>query len=461
MRASAEISGRSTRLVEAGMVALMVGFSVMSYFDRTIMSIAGPKIIKEFSLSATQMGWVYSAFILSYAVLMIPGGRLTDRFGPWRVLTLMGLGAGLFTGLTALGGKTGLGTLVGVFPALIILRLGFGVSTAPIYPSCGRMNANWFPVSRRARVWGLVAAGAGVGSATSPLLFSWMMGRFGWRLSSVLAGAATATLALLWLFYARDYPSEHPALRPQNIPASATENAVEGMRSSVRTPWGRLLTDRNLMLLTAGYFTVAYFEYIFFFWIYYYFQEVRHMGQQQSAVYTTAPFVAWMVMTPLGGWASDRISERWGRKIGRRIVPIACLTLGAALLCLGINLSDPVAVTVVLSFSLGFASCSDGPYWASAIDVGGKHVGAAGGILNTGGNLGGFVAPVLTPFIAARAGWSWGLYFGSFVMMAGVVAWFFTDPTRAVGEGEGVPVRPGPAGAETITGPLKKKGVEL
>src|SRR2546426_3361119 len=135
MRASAEISGRSTRLVEAGMIALMVGFSVMSYFDRTIMSIAGPKIIKEFSLSATQIGWVYSAFILSYAVLMIPGGRLADRFGPWRVLTLMGLGAGLFTGLTALGGKTGLGTLVGVFPALIILRLGFGVSTAPIYPS--------------------------------------------------------------------------------------------------------------------------------------------------------------------------------------------------------------------------------------------------------------------------------------------------------------------------------------
>src|SRR2546428_13669488 len=84
------------------------------------------------------------------------------------------------------------------------------------------------------------------------------------------------------------------------------------MRSSVRTPWGRLLADRSLMLLTAGYFTVAYFDYIFFFWIYYYLQEVRHMGQQQSAVYTTAPFVAWMVMTPLGGWASDRISERWG-----------------------------------------------------------------------------------------------------------------------------------------------------
>src|SRR2546422_9265469 len=125
------------------------------------------------------------------------------------------------------------------------------------------------------------------------------------------------------------------------------------------------------------------------------------------------------------------------------LFPYTTLFRSAALLCLGINLSDPVAVTVVLSFSLGFASCSDGPYWASAIDVGGKHVGAAGGILNTGGNLGGFVAPVFKPFIAARAGWSWGLFFGSFVMMAGVVGWFFTDPTRAGRGGEGVPIRPG------------------
>src|SRR2546425_12999178 len=95
------------------MVALMAAFSVMSYFDRTIMSIAGPQIMKEFDLSVTQMGSVYSAFVLSYAIMMIPGGQVVDRLGPRITLLVMGLSAALFTGLTALGGKPGLGSVLG------------------------------------------------------------------------------------------------------------------------------------------------------------------------------------------------------------------------------------------------------------------------------------------------------------------------------------------------------------
>src|SRR5437899_3207300 len=95
---------------EIVVVVLMIAFSVMSYFDRTIMSIAGPQIMKEFDLSVTQMGSVYSAFVLSYAIMMIPGGQVVDRLGPRITLLVMGLSAALFTGLTALGGKPGLGS---------------------------------------------------------------------------------------------------------------------------------------------------------------------------------------------------------------------------------------------------------------------------------------------------------------------------------------------------------------
>src|SRR5689334_14738433 len=109
-----------------GIVALMVLFSLMSYFDRTIMSIAGPVIAKEFSLSETQMGAIYSAFLLSYAILMIPGGQLADRFGPRAVLTFMGLGAALFTALTAAAGGAGLGAYLGVVPSFLVIRLGLG-----------------------------------------------------------------------------------------------------------------------------------------------------------------------------------------------------------------------------------------------------------------------------------------------------------------------------------------------
>src|SRR5215475_2148661 len=163
-------------------VALLIAFSLMSYFDRTIMSIAGPQIMQEFALSATQMGSVYSAFTLSYAVLMIPAGRLTDWLGPRLTLLLMGLSAALFTGLTALGGQPGLGSMLGVVPALLAIRLCFGVGTAPLYPACARMSANWIPIAHQGRVQGLIIAGSSVGGAVSPLLFSWLMSFYRWRM---------------------------------------------------------------------------------------------------------------------------------------------------------------------------------------------------------------------------------------------------------------------------------------
>ncbi len=420
--------------MRCGIVTLMVAFSVMSYFDRTIMSIAGPGIIKEFSLSETEMGSVYSAFILSYAILMIPGGWLADRLGPWRVLTGMGFGAALFTGLTALGGKPGLGALLGVVPSFLIIRLGLGVSTAPLYPSCGRMNANWYDLSQRARIWGLVAAGAGIGSAISPILFTWMIAGYGWRFSFLLSGVATAALAALWVWYARDHPWQHPALK--DPPGDPLPRPVEPKptASPGRTPWGRLLSDRNLVLLFIGYFTVAYFEYIFFFWIYYYFGQVRHMRNTETALYTSATMVAWTAMTPLGGWVSDRLADRLGQKSGRRLVPLVCLTASAILLVIGINLSSPALVAAVLALSFGCAASTDGPFWACAIDLGGKYVGAAGGMLNTGGNLGGFFAPVVTPFIAHYFGWSASLYVGSAIMAAGAVLWLGIDPTERIDE---------------------------
>jgi MFS family permease len=406
-------------------VTLMVLFSVLSYFDRTIMAVAGPGIMRNFGLSETQMGTVYSAFLLGYALMMIPAGYLADRLGAWRTLIGMGFGAALFTGLTALGTRPGLGSLIGIVPALVLIRFLMGVCTAPLYPSCGRMNANWFPVTRQALVWGLIAGGAGIGSALSPSLFSWTIPHYGWRKSFCLAGAATGLVTIVWAWYARDHPSEHRSLRNnQNslfqLPAQAADPVAQ---AAIRA----LIVNRNVALLTAGYLAIGYFEYIFFFWIYYYFGEIRHMSRTQTSIYTTLIFLSWAVMTPIGGWFSDQLVARLGKKIGRPIVPVGGMLLGALLLFLGMHQSRPGAVGALLALSFGLASSSDGPFWAATIDAGGENVGGACGILNTGSNIGGFIAPVLTPFIASLAGWSWALYFGCLVAALGAFLWLFLD----------------------------------
>ena len=115
-----------------GIVVLMVFLSVMTYIDRIIISIAGPGIIKDFSLSETQMGTIYSAYLFSYTIMMIPGGYLADRFGPRLTLTFMALGSALFTGLTALGGSPGLGTYIGIVPSFLMIRMCMGICAAPM-----------------------------------------------------------------------------------------------------------------------------------------------------------------------------------------------------------------------------------------------------------------------------------------------------------------------------------------
>jgi len=429
---------RNLVIAKFNIVTLMVLFSVMSYFDRTIMSVAGPGIIRDFGLSETQMGAVYSAFFLGYALMMIPAGYLADRLGSWRTLISVGFGAALFTGLTALGTRPGLGSLIGIVPALVIIRFLMGVCTAPLYPSCGRMNANWFPVTRQGLVWGLIAGGAGIGSALSPSLFSWIISHYGWRKSFWLAGATTALLAAVWAGYARDRPSDHRSTQGEEVLFSfqtKTESGNTGRKPALR----KLLANRNVMLLAAGYMTVGYFEYVFFFWIYYYFGEILHMSRTETSVYTTVIFLAWAVMTPVGGWLSDRLVRTLGKKLGRPMVPAGGMLLGSLLLFSGMQLSRPGAVGALLALSFGLASCSDGPFWAATIDAGGENAGAACGVLNTGSNIGGFIAPVLTPFIASLAGWSPALYFGCLVAALGVVIWLFIDATpSAVSSREGV-----------------------
>jgi len=421
---------RKALQVQAWVVGLLVAFSVMSYFDRTIMSIASPVIMREFSLSETSMGAMYTAFQMSYALMNLAGGHLADRFGPRLVLTMMGLGAAVSTGLTALGGKPGLGAYLGIVPSFLLVRLAMGFFTGPLYPSCARANANWISENRRARVWGYISAGAGLGGATSPVLFTWMIGKYGWRMSFYLAAIATAVLAGIWFWYVRDHPFQHPSIPKESL-SSIDVPALAQLSKAEKTHWGLLLTNPSLMLLTLGYFAVNFFSYIYFFWIYYYLGEVRHLGTAKSAIASTFVFLTWMAMSPLGGWVSDRLVARYGQKAGRRVVPIVALTLGGALLCIGINLTGTVASVSALCFSFGFAAFSDGAYWATAISLGGRQVGAACGILNTGGNVGG-IGPYVVPLIAAHFGWTWGLYFTSMVLMVAVVTWFFIDPAKGV-----------------------------
>ena len=386
-------------------VALMVALSAMSYFDRTIMSIAGPSIMMDLHISDVEMGSVYSVLLFSYTILMIPGGALADRFESRLILALGGIGNTLLTGFTGLCSR---------LTEFYAIRLIMGVTTAPLYPSCARMTRNWISPAGMGRAQAFIQAGAALGSAISPVLFVFLISRFGWRTSFWLAALATGALYVIWWTVARDYP-------PGASPAARAAEEHGWAR------FGRLLRNPHMILLTLSYFCLNYFEYIFFYWIYYYFGEIRHLEKDESAVYVSILMMTMGVMTPLGGFVSDALVRRFGLKSGRRIVPFIAMPISAVCLFVGAGGWGTFATVTLLSLALGFSASAEGPFWATAVDIGGGQAGAAGGIMNTGGNAGGMLAPILTPLIARHFGWEGGLYFGSFVVLLGVVAWFFLD----------------------------------
>jgi MFS family permease len=166
---------------------------------------------------------------------MIPGGRVADRFGPRRVLTVIGFGAALFTGLTAPGGKPMFGIWLGVLRSFLAIRLALGAFTAPLYPSCAILNARWTPPATRAHIWRWMASGSGIRGALAPLLFTWLIDRFGWRMSFVTSAVITGLLDALWYVYVRDSPHGD---------AGVTHSQVKK-----KTPWRALFGNRHLMLL--------------------------------------------------------------------------------------------------------------------------------------------------------------------------------------------------------------------
>jgi MFS family permease len=155
--------------------------------------------------------------------------------------------------------------------------------------------------------------------------------------------------------------------------------------------------------------------------MYYYFGDVLRMSTADTTRYTTLLFLTEGAMMPIGGLASDQLTRHFGPQFGRRVVPITGLALGAVFAYIGAANAGLTAV-VCLSLAFGLAGFCEGPFWAIGTEIGGQQVGGAGSILNTGAQIGGFFAPIATPWITAWARWKWGLYVGCLVALSGVIA---------------------------------------
>jgi ACS family glucarate transporter-like MFS transporter len=432
-------------------VALLMAMSFLNHFNRISMSVAGIRIIDEYAIDPVAMGSVYSALLIAYTTCMTPGGWLSDRWGGWAALCIVGFGSAAFVALTGWVGQVA-ATAGLLLAALYVIRLALGAVIAPIYPASGRIVNHWVPFRRLALANALVTGAAPLGVAGAYELFNRLCDQYTWPVAFYIMGALTGVVAAVWAWYGRNDPAEHPSVNEaeRKLIAAGTSGGVRAPAGEVamgETPpphpgvWRDILGNRSLWLITVSYATMGYVEYLVFYWSEYYFKTVLKFGPETSRVAAMIPPLTMAVCMPLGGWLSDRLMGVVGYRRARAGVAIVGMVGCAALLSAGTLTEDPVGIVICFALALGAVGLSEAPVWATAIDVGGKRAsGTSSAIANTGGNAGGFLSPVVTPWVGElltpelgeKAGWAWGLRLGSLICLSGAVLWLWIDASERV-----------------------------
>jgi MFS transporter, ACS family, glucarate transporter len=402
--------------------------SAVSYLDRVNISIAGGSIAEAYHLSDVQLGKVFSAMLVGYALFQTVGGRLADRFGPRRVLAAGVMWWGIFTGLTAMVPAN----IVGALFIFIAVRFLLGAGESVIYPAANQFIARWIPAAERGIANGWIFAGVGAGSVIAPLLVTHIMIRYGWRSSFWICAIIGFAAGVVWFFIARDTPEEHKGVSASELALirSGLMQSETKHDSKSLMPWSRVLQSKEVWALTVSYFCYGYVAWIFFSWFYSYLARVRGLDLKASAVYTMLPFAAMLVGCLLGGLINDWLTTWKGPRIGRCGLALVALFIAGAFIAFGSQVQSARVASFVLAGGAGALYLSQSSFWSVTADIAGASSGSVSAFMNMGCQLGAALTASLTPWIAARFGWTTSFLVAAGLCLVAAVSWLLVDPSR-------------------------------
>lgn len=391
--------------------------SFLAFLDRINLSVAMPNIASDFSLTPQQSGWLLSSFFITYTIFQIPGGLLSDRKSP---RTIAALALSWWSAMTVLMG------FVRGFADLYILRLLFGIGEGVYPPASLKIVSNWFADSERATANAIWASANSFGPAFGLPVAVLIISAWGWHALFMIVGVLGFLIVLLWVFVVRDAPER-------------TVGRSGGDTGAVETVPLSSLVNRNTLLLVAAYFSFLCTFYGLLTWLPTYLMHARGISFAGMGYCAGLPFLTLGIAQPIGGWLSDKVLN------GRRRTVIICATLLAAptLYLVILAQSDVLAIAALslAGFVLGLVF---GPFWALVIESSErKCAGTIAGIVNTGGNVGGIVSPIIIGYLVGMSGYSAAFVFMIVAQLScAAFVWAIGTPARQISAGA-IPAAPG------------------
>ncbi|MEC4889285.1 MAG: MFS transporter [Nitrospira sp.] len=409
-------------------LGLLFAISVVTYIDRVNISVTARHMMPALGLTDQQMGFVFSAFVIGYALFQIPGGWLGDRWGARLILTIALLWWSALTAWTAMAPASPLTGWLGIVGALALARFLLGVGEAVALPNFNRAVTDWLPAQERGLGIGIAIGGIGVGAAVTPPITAWIMVNYGWQTAFYLSSGLGIALAAVWWLLARDRPAEHPWVGQRHALAGAQAPRA----ASPAIPWAALRRTPTVWWLVLSYSCLGYVAYVYMSWFYLYLVNVRGFDILRGGLFASAPFLAILLFCPIGGWVTDRLVQRHGITRGRRQAGMAGMLLAGTAIGLGALVDSPYLAIASLSLGAGWLYFSVGAYWSSTSDLSKIHAGSLSGLMNTGANIGGALSPTVTPWIAEQWGWPVSLGAAAAIALIGGILWLKIDPGKGL-----------------------------
>ncbi|WP_322093608.1 MFS transporter [Paraburkholderia bannensis] len=402
-----------------GWIAVFLfSLSMINYMDRIALSIAAKPIEHEFKLSAVGMGYLFSSFIWSYALFLLPMGILIDRLGTKK---MAGVGIFVWSAATALTGAAN------SFISLIAARLVMGAGESSSNPVTAKVIRQWIPAGERGMVTSMSNSGSYAGPAICSVLLGSLIAAFGWRVSFVIAGGIGFVWLAAWLIFF-DSPEKarwlgnaerEKIVRERGskpVDDTTDKSATTGLRNLIKskTIWG--------LALTQG--CNVYTQYLFLTWLPSYLQSTRHLSLTHTGLFSAVPYAAAVILCIFVGRMSDQHLKKTGVGTGarRNAVAIAMLT-GSAILAVPFTTSLPLLL-VVFSITLTGIASTTSLNFALLNDMlpNAKDVAKAMAFVVVGGNIFGMIAPIATGYVIQATGsYDWAFGIAGLLLITGAV----------------------------------------
>ena len=398
---------------------LLLALVTINYMDRSALGVVAQAVRGEFKLSPVQMGYLFSSFLWTYALCVLPVGILLDRFSARNINSI---GIALWSLVMAATAA------VGSFSGLMITRLLMGAGEATSIPSSGRIVREWMPAGERGVANVFWSAGSFVGPAIGAVITASIAAAYGWRAAFVVLGA----LGFVWLICnlvwfdrpekvkwltedeRRKILAERSAGSPDEIgmPGSAAV-VLELLRSP--SMWGAMIAQ------AAGIYAL----YLLLFWLPSYLQETKHLTIMKTGLYTAVP---WAIAVPVSiviGLLSDRIlATQTLLAGGRRTMVMLCVLLAAVIVFVPFTANTSLILLLfALSLSGINAAISLNLTLVTDLVHRARDVGKAISLTILAGNVCGLLAPIVTGYVVAGLhSYDWALWIAGILLVIGAIA---------------------------------------